>query len=127
MESPLGQYTQTRLDGCSAVSEAMQAGLAKEKDVFFLLRMSTDVVQLWNSEKLRTHSPAAVQSVVAAALEKRDPGSGMQVFLIFMEDGKTDYVQSAKVKLAPREGHNSHTPVWTREAWNAAQSKKLKA
>jgi len=123
MESPLRQYTQTRLDGCTAVSEAVQAGLTQEKDVFFLLRMSTDVVQLWNSEKLRTTHSAAVQSVVAAALKKRDPGSGMQVFLICMEDGKTDYVQSAKIRLAPK---NSHTPVWTRDAWNAAQSKKLK-
>ena len=60
--------------------------------------------------------------VCNTALEKRDPGIGMQVFLLYMEDGKTDYVQSAKVKLAPREGHNSHT----RDAWNAAQSKKLK-
>ena len=62
------------------MSEAVQAGLAKEKDVFFLLRMSTDVVQLWNSEKLCTHSPAAVQSVVAAALENATLAAALKSF-----------------------------------------------
>jgi len=123
--NPLVCYIKTRPNGWSAVREAVQAGLTRPKDTFFLLHMDIDAVKLCKSEKLRTEFGARGETFggmqpLLAALDKRDPDNGMQVFLIDLGADKDLFMQAATVKIAPHAG-SGKTEVWTRDMWNAVQ------
>ena len=111
-------------NGWSAVREAVQAGLTKEKDTFFLLHIDNEVVKVCNSEKLRIECGLRRETIggvqlLLALLDKRDHTK--QVFLIDLGGDKDVCVQAVTMHIAPDA---NQMEVWTRDSWNADQYKK---
>lgn len=125
--SPLVLYMQAQPAGWQAVRESIQAGMTQQKDTVILLSMSHALVQICNSTQLRdalknkSCSSHDVIAQLSAALDKRDPASGGQLFLIEGKDNSGFYMQAATIKIAAENGHA--TEVYTRKQWEEKQAK----
>ena len=109
--------------------ECIHAGMTLEKDTVILLNMSHALVQVCSSTKLRErlqkkrHSSREALSQLSAALEKRDPTAGEQIFFIENEDSSGIWMQAATIKIAGEYSHN--TEVYTRKQWDEKEHKAL--
>ena len=126
--SPLVLYMEAQPDGWQTVRNAIREGLTSEKDRLFLLSMSHPFVQICNSKQLREELQSKLcygklaLEPLHAALQKRDPAAGGQVFLIEGKDNSGFHLQAATIQIAANDGKNSE--IYTKQQWEAKQQQE---
>ena len=123
---PLARYMQERTAGWTKVRTAIKLGLTDEKDTLFVINLMNDDVSIYDSQQLMhaipTYAASESMAQLSAALQKRDPATGGQIFLIKLPDGEGFHWQSATIKLG--NSFSAEPEVWTREMFNKMQAEK---
>jgi hypothetical protein len=112
--NPLVRYIDEKPAAYQAIRQAILDGLTREKYTVFLLHAHTDEVKVCDANKLREtliNKPKSITQPILAAMERRDPATGMQIFLIDQGGDAGMFMQVATLIPTPE----ANAPVQFRD------------